>query len=205
MGIVKKEEKQSQRENRKTENKKTDLRVIRTKKNIRAAFVELAKKKPVRKITVTELAEKAMINKGTFYLHYKDIYELYLDVIQERLEERLDLIEDYSRFFDDPEGFTQEFFSYFSKGKMEEEFPILSETLGLRLPVMITQRLKQRLYDTGRVEESPENDMKLECALICFFMTGGRYQKKHPKAVGDTVSTVIQALFQNTGKKSGEV
>ena len=186
------------------ENKKTDLRVIRTKRNIRAAFVELAKKKPVSKITVTELAEKAMINKGTFYLHYRDIYELYLDVIQERLEERLNLIEDYSRFFDDPEGFTKEFFSYFSKGKMEEQFPVLSETLGLRLPVLITQSLKQRLYDTGRVEKSPENDMKLECALICFFMMGGRYQKKHPKAMGDTVSTVIHALFQKADQKSGE-
>ena len=53
-----------------------DLRIERTQKNIREAFLRLRAKKPIEKITVKELAEMAYINKATFYLHYKDIYDL---------------------------------------------------------------------------------------------------------------------------------
>lgn len=53
-----------------------DLRVQRTKNSIINAFIELRGKKALEKITIKELADLAMINKATFYLHYKDIYEL---------------------------------------------------------------------------------------------------------------------------------
>ena len=53
-----------------------DLRIERTQKNIREAFLRLRAKKPIEKITVKELSEMAYINKATFYLHYKDIYDL---------------------------------------------------------------------------------------------------------------------------------
>lgn len=53
-----------------------DLRVERTQKNIKEAFLQLRAKKPIEKITVKELSEIAYINKATFYLHYKDIYDL---------------------------------------------------------------------------------------------------------------------------------
>lgn len=53
-----------------------DLRVERTKRNIKEAFLKLRIEKPLEKITVKELAELAFINKATFYSHYKDIYDL---------------------------------------------------------------------------------------------------------------------------------
>lgn len=53
-----------------------DLRVKKTLKNIKESFYQLRKKKPIEKISVKELSEKAMINKATFYLHYKDVYDL---------------------------------------------------------------------------------------------------------------------------------
>lgn len=53
-----------------------DLRVQKTEQNIRSAFLKLRKAKPLEKITIRELTEAAMINKGTFYHHYRDIYAL---------------------------------------------------------------------------------------------------------------------------------
>ena len=48
---------------------------LRTKKMIRAAFVELlGEKKNMETITVGELAERANIAKSTFYNHYDDVY-----------------------------------------------------------------------------------------------------------------------------------
>lgn len=53
-----------------------DLRTQKTLNNINNAFIELRSKKPLKKITVKELCENAMISKPTFYLHYNDIYDL---------------------------------------------------------------------------------------------------------------------------------
>lgn len=53
-----------------------DLRIERTRKCIKDAFIELRKSKPIEKITVKELAALASINKATFYSHYNDIYDL---------------------------------------------------------------------------------------------------------------------------------
>ena len=47
--------------------KKEDLRVIRTKKAIRAAFAELLSEKDPVDVTVTEIAACAQINRKTFY------------------------------------------------------------------------------------------------------------------------------------------
>ena len=61
-----------------------DLRIEKTERGIKNAFIELRSRKSLEKITVKELCESARINKSTFYAHYKDIYDL-----SEQLEESL--------------------------------------------------------------------------------------------------------------------
>jgi len=53
-----------------------DRRSVRTDKAIREAFLTLLVNKSVNNITVTEISELADIGRGTFYLHYKDPYDL---------------------------------------------------------------------------------------------------------------------------------
>ncbi len=61
-----------------------DLRVQKTRSAIINAFLEIRAVKPLNKITISELAQKAVISKATFYLHYKDIYDL-----SEKLQDEL--------------------------------------------------------------------------------------------------------------------
>lgn len=61
-----------------------DARVRYTRMIIEQSFLELLRNKPVAKITVTELCEKAQINRATFYKHYLDVPDLL-----ERIEEAL--------------------------------------------------------------------------------------------------------------------
>ncbi len=61
---------------------KTDARVRYTRKVIQDAFLNILKEKPVSKITVKEVCDMAEINRGTFYKHYQDCYDL-LDKIEE--------------------------------------------------------------------------------------------------------------------------
>ncbi|MGG3467903.1 TetR/AcrR family transcriptional regulator [Neobacillus pocheonensis] len=53
-----------------------DRRVLRTKRVIRDALTELMEEKGFEGVTVRDLTEKAGINRGTFYLHYQDKYDL---------------------------------------------------------------------------------------------------------------------------------
>lgn len=53
----------------------TDRRIKKTKAAIQAAFSKLLSEMSMEDITVKMLCETADINKSTFYLHYKDIYD----------------------------------------------------------------------------------------------------------------------------------
>ena len=70
-----------------------DLRIKKTRRSIIDAFLGLRAKKPLEKITVKELCDKAEINKSTFYCHYMDVYDL-----QDRLETEVitSIINDFS-------------------------------------------------------------------------------------------------------------
>ena len=56
--------------------KKTDRRIRKTKQQLQEGFIHLRKSKSIKDITVKELCELTDLNRGTFYLHYKDIYDL---------------------------------------------------------------------------------------------------------------------------------
>ncbi len=63
--------------------KKTDLRVIKTKRAIRNAFTRLLSEKEVADITVTEIVQQAEINRKTFYSHYNGVHELVAEIEDE--------------------------------------------------------------------------------------------------------------------------
>lgn len=73
---------------------------IRSKERIRDAFFEMLQKKPVEKITVTDIIRNAHVNRGTFYAHYADIHQLLESIENEYLEifdgmlEQIDSMED---------------------------------------------------------------------------------------------------------------
>lgn len=73
-----------------------DRRVKRTKKAIKEAFFYFLEKKEISKITIFDISERADIGRGTFYSHYKDIYDLY-DQIEAETFEQFDLF--YSQTF----------------------------------------------------------------------------------------------------------
>lgn len=52
---------------------KTDARIRYTRQTIQQVFIDLLKQKPLGKITVKEICEKAQINRSTFYKHYEDV------------------------------------------------------------------------------------------------------------------------------------
>lgn len=64
-----------------------DRRVRKTKAVIRRVFIDLLSKKSLHTITVNELVTVADINRGTFYLHYRDLQDLLCHIEDEMLME----------------------------------------------------------------------------------------------------------------------
>ena len=60
-----------------------DLRIRRTHKFLQEAMIELITEKGFESITVGDIAERAMINRATFYRHYQDKYELVAKIFEE--------------------------------------------------------------------------------------------------------------------------
>ncbi|MDM8214171.1 TetR/AcrR family transcriptional regulator [Enterococcus hirae] len=73
--------------------KKTDLRVLRTKKMIMEAFIKLVEEKGLDQVTVQDIASQAMINRATFYAHYKDKQDLYDQIFEYAFTTFSDIIE----------------------------------------------------------------------------------------------------------------
>ncbi len=64
-----------------------DLRVRRTKQILRQALMDLMNEKSYEAITVAEIAERAMVNRTTFYRHYEDKSDLFTRGMDEMLDE----------------------------------------------------------------------------------------------------------------------
>lgn len=122
-----------------------DLREKKTVRNIENAFLQLRAKKPLERITIRELAEAAEISKATFYLHYKDIYDLSEQMQKDVVRKMYSGIQEPGLLFSDPIRFTRETFQIFSK------FPEITSVLfsGAQfweLPHRIEQTMKEQIF-----------------------------------------------------------
>lgn len=73
-----------------------DRRVRKTKRALRQCLTTLLKEKKIQDITVRELADMADINRGTFYLHYRDAFDLMEQIESELMEEIDEVLANHS-------------------------------------------------------------------------------------------------------------
>ncbi|AIQ13393.1 TetR/AcrR family transcriptional regulator [Paenibacillus durus] len=70
---------------------KLDRRQVRTKQLLHKALMELMREKKADGITVTDIANRASINRGTFYLHYRDVPDM-LEQMKDDVFEQIKVI-----------------------------------------------------------------------------------------------------------------
>ncbi len=64
-----------------------DRRTLKTRKALCNGLAEMLMQKELHKVTVQEIADKADVNRVTFYKHYLDVYDLYEKIEKEVLME----------------------------------------------------------------------------------------------------------------------
>jgi|SRR5690625_2730709 len=66
-----------------------DRRIRKSKKAIEEALISLMVENDFEDITINSIAERADVNRGTIYLHYKDKYDLLEQCIEREIQELL--------------------------------------------------------------------------------------------------------------------
>ncbi|MFC5735533.1 TetR/AcrR family transcriptional regulator [Cytobacillus gottheilii] len=77
---------------------KQDMRIVKTKNALHHALLDLLDEKLLEDISVTEICRTANINRGTFYLHYAQIEDLFEEYFKE-------ITGDLSRAYQEPYRF----------------------------------------------------------------------------------------------------
>ena len=112
-----------------------DRRVRRTKHLIKQSLIELMYEKPFKDITVTDITKRADLNRGTFYLHYIDIYDLLSKIEDETLQAIEEMLLDYRCKINMPSCYEllNEFFSYIEDNRDLFQILLNSESEGIFL------------------------------------------------------------------------
>ncbi len=166
-----------------------DKRVIKTKKAIKNAFMELRTKKALEQITVKELCQLAYINKSTFYSHYEDIYALSDALEYEMVLEIVSSIpKDLDYNFSNPEVFTREVTLAFAKHMPQIKLMFVGKNQ-THLAMHLEKIIKQIIF--AKYPEY-EDDMKIN--ILLSYCIHGAYNASlsNPKADSETIINVLE-------------
>ena len=143
-----------------------DIRVKKTKRAIQKAFVALLREKPIEKITVKEIAERAEINKTTFYSHYETLDALTAEMERQTVQLVCDNMGGAQQLLDTPEAFVREMFANLQQA---------TDYLGV-VPASAMNRFTQHLRDavleqikSDNIEPSQYENVG---AILIFVMNG---------------------------------
>ena len=147
-----------------------DLRQQKTIRSIKNAFLRLRSEKELERIRIKELVELAEISKGTFYLHYHDIYDLAEQMQCEVINNVIGYIEHPDAVLEDQELFTKELLEAFLAQQNLINI-LFSQSQDAILPKRIEEELKRKVF-----ELRPE---AFEDPYVCISLTykvyGGYY------------------------------
>lgn len=167
-----------------------DLRIKKTKRAIRSAFYELIKEKPLEKITVREIAERAEINKTTFYAHYETVYDLVDQLEQEAVAEVISQLNTAQGLLSSPRAFVKEIYTLLSENQLCTELfsaPAMAQFTA-HLHNAILEKVKQDGIDSTQYEN-------IGAVLVFIFNGIAGLQASAPElaeAQLDTIATFVE-------------
>lgn len=139
----------------------------KTKKAIRLAFAELLKeKKELKKIFVSELVQRADINRGTFYIHYDNIY----NVAEEFEAEIIESLSIEKISFKSIDLYFDEVFNYLKENETIYKMLLVSDA-----PLLFLRKLNKQTTNTLYEILNNNSEVKKSKSLqfdVSFFVDG---------------------------------
>ena len=63
--------------------KNEDIRIVRTKKSLKSAFISLLERIPYAKISIIDICDEAKVHRATFYNYYRSKEDLFSCIIED--------------------------------------------------------------------------------------------------------------------------
>ena len=159
--------------------------------------MQIRSKKPLEKITVKELCELAEISKATFYLHYKDIYDL-SDTLQQQvitdivshLENPKDII------FNLQKAHIQIIEGYYANQNIVHI--LFSDSQFSKLPECIESEIKKIVFEQfPELKNDAATNIRITYQMMGSFYAFYKYEKQFGhEAILKTVNNITE-LFVN--------
>ena len=148
-----------------------DRRVQKTRDAIRRSFLELLGEKGLSKVTVAEVCRRANVGRGTFYLHYLDVYDLYDKVEAELHAGLIEIFDDAFPSTDDENGrrLTEGLTGYIEQ--RGELFMLLARAGDGRTLQRLQARFSDRVLQESR-RLNPSGDLGYDAAEAVFVVCG---------------------------------
>lgn len=146
-----------------------DLRERKTLRSIKNAFLQLRAHKALERITIKELTELAEISKATFYLHYKDIYDLSDQLQREVVQNILGEVLHEAVPLNSMAVLTHRLFQAFFANQSMIDI-LFSDSQAAVLPISIEQGVKEYFC-----RAKPELVESMEFHVILSFQIHGAY------------------------------
>ena len=129
-----------------------DLRMVKTRRQIKEAFLTLRERLMPEHIKVKDICEVAMINKATFYNHYNDSAELSNEIDDSTVDKVMSDFGERDKLFDDPKAYIKGLFR-----SLEKEATALKRVFRGKTDVFCS-KLEERLCSLyeSRVEDMEE-------------------------------------------------
>lgn len=118
---------------------KEDRRVRKTKSSIKEAFTKLLQEKDLDKITISDITNRADVNRGTFYLHYEDKYMLLADMEDEYIAE----LSNFTKFNQLQGGSVEDIANNFVNNVLKNIFQHIHDNLEFYHTILQLERTSQ--------------------------------------------------------------
>jgi AcrR family transcriptional regulator len=180
----------------KQEEKREDPRVTRTRQLLHQALLGLMMEKSFQAITIQDIADRATVNRVTFYAHFQDKYALLEYSIREMFKERL------HNHLPESAPFTPESLATLIGAVCEflgEMFQACPPPHG-QMDSLMEKQIKEVVYRIlhGWLEELPNSDNTEQKATITAWAIYGAAvqwsQKSKPELVNDFVQQVLPII-----------
>ena len=172
-----------------------DLRIVKTKRAIKHAFLELRETMPLEKLRVTDICSIATINKTTFYKHYHDIFTLSAELEDEAIALVMESFSAKDEIFRNPMYFLTELPIALDVNK-EILRPLFHDNFD-KLFILFEKQLKNRY---GTADSTEEEDI-----LLTFAIGGTLHTLRSMKFERDCDDTVLAENVSKILAKMGEL
>jgi AcrR family transcriptional regulator len=149
-----------------------DRRVRRTKKLLKDSLAALLMEKNLNDISVKEIVDLADINRGTFYLHYRDIYDMLNQIENEMILDLDEIADKYPSLVlkGAPKPYIQDVFEY-----IKENGQFCAMLLGPYGDMAFVEKLKKMVEERcfwSIMEAMPENELKSYQLFAAYTVSG---------------------------------